>query len=74
MLKIRLEVEALRVESFAADDDPAERGTVRGAMSGDIPCATQYGDFTCDGYYSCDRWMECDATFVENTCPHVGEC
>ena len=74
MRKIRLEVEELEVESFAAETALADRGTVRAAMSGDIPCETQYGNYTCDGWYSCDRWVECDATFVEPTCPHVGDC
>ena len=74
MRKIRLDVEALEVESFAADVEPDARGTVRAAMSGDFPCETQYGNFTCDGWYSCDRWVECNATWVEATCPHVGEC
>jgi len=72
MRKIRLDVEELEVESFAAEPAPAERGTVR-AMSG-YPCETAYGNWTCDGYYSCDRWVECFATIVDNTCPGVGSC
>ena len=72
MRKIRLDVEELEVESFAAEGEPEQRGTVH-AMS-DYPCETAYGNYTCDGYYSCDRWVECFPTFVENTCPGVGTC
>ena len=71
MEKIRLELEALEVETFDADAPEAERGTVHGHS--DL-CQTQWGQYTCVNYYSCDPWIECLATIVDNTCPGVNDC
>jgi hypothetical protein len=72
MRKLKLDVDRLAVESFAAAEErPTARGTLRGMMSGS-ECATGWGDATCRGFGSCDPWMECDATAVEPSCvPHL---
>lgn len=54
MRKMRLDIEALAVDSFAADDEGTEvRGTVRGnavfdAVTVRITCYTACGGQTCD--------------------------
>ncbi|WP_420130184.1 hypothetical protein [Longimicrobium sp.] len=75
MKKIRLNVDALRVESFrteAGNGDPA--GTVRAHESGsdcgsDVSnCMTGWGAYTCRYYGSCDPYMECEHTGNLPTC------
>ena len=75
MRKIRLKVGELAVEGFAAEEPGgAPRGTVHARSDTDWNCPTARGAWTCDGYFTCDRWMECPGTWVDNTCPNVGEC
>jgi hypothetical protein len=57
MNKIRLEVDALQVESFAPVGAPQtrSRGTVRGAADTIVrSCQTQQYDCTVQGGYTCD--------------------
>jgi hypothetical protein len=57
MRKIRLQVDALSVESFApaAPPEPRTRGTVRGAAETLVrSCQTQQFDCTAQGGYTCD--------------------
>ena len=57
MNKIRLEVDALQVESFAPAGarEPRARGTVRGAADTVVgSCQTQQYDCTAQGGYTCD--------------------
>lgn len=70
MRKIRLEIDALQVESFAPTERPVARGTVRGMASlywedcGDTE--------TFDGAYGCGATEQsCGGTCYENTC-HPG--
>ena len=65
MKKIRLDVDALRVESFpTAKQDGAARGTVRGHTGVDcgtewMTCVTERGEYTCLNYGSCDPAFMC---------------
>lgn len=57
MRKIRLEVDALQVESFQPQQapEPPVRGTVRGAADTIVrSCQTQQWDCTVQGGYTCD--------------------
>ncbi len=74
MKKIRLDADALRVESFrTAKEDVAARGTVRGHTGVDCGsawsmCVTGCGEYTCLNYGSCDPYMECLHTGTLPTC------
>lgn len=72
MEKIRLELDALEVDTFAAE--PGAEDAAPGTVRGHSDVCTAWGDVTCRFFGSCDPWMECDGTVVENTCPHVGDC
>lgn len=57
MRKIRLQVDALQVESFRPVDDPEprSRGTVRGAQDTIVrSCQTKQYNCTAQGGYTCD--------------------
>lgn len=57
MQKIRLQVDALTVESFAPADspEPRTRGTVRGAEDTIVrSCQTEQYNCTAQGGYTCD--------------------
>lgn len=71
MKKIRLNVDALCVESFrTANGDGAPRGTVRARESGMLNCMTGWGEYTCRYYGSCDPYMECLHTGTLPTCDY----
>ncbi|WP_420130183.1 hypothetical protein [Longimicrobium sp.] len=78
MKKIRLNVDALRVETFrTADGDDAPRGTVRAHTGADCGsgwsmCMTGCGGYTCLNYGSCDPNMECLHTGNLPTCDAAG--
>lgn len=59
MKKLRLDVAALRVESFASASAPMRRGTVHGAGTWQESC-----------YPDCPRtdWISCPATCGGTTC------
>lgn len=71
MRKIRLDLEALDVETFAASEAPGARGTVR--AHSDAGC-TFFGGWTCHGFGSCDPNLECLATRVDASCPAQTLC
>jgi hypothetical protein len=71
MGKIRLEMEALSVESFAPADTPALRGTVRGMAS--LYWEDCQDSETCPGGYPCDPTdQSCGGTCYEGTCAPGG--
>lgn len=86
MRKLQLDVESLKVDSFAMADEPNERGTVYG-RSGQYYCDTHYGSCqgTCvqgctgpncnDTFYS-TCVSGCSWTNGEDTCiqPETNEC
>jgi hypothetical protein len=70
MGKIRLEIEALEVESFAPIDAPTQRGTVHGMAS--LYWEDCLPDETHDGAWTCGPTEQsCNGTCYENTC-HPG--
>jgi hypothetical protein len=70
MKKIRLEIEALSVESFTPADAPALRGTVNGLAS--LYWEDCHDTETFDGAYGCGPTEQsCNGTCYENTC-HPG--
>jgi hypothetical protein len=71
MKKIRLDVDALRVESFGTTKEEGARGTVL-AHSGWSACPTGCGEWTCLNYGSCDPYMECLHTGDLPTCGAAG--
>lgn len=77
MKKIRLDVDALRVESFpTANGDADARGTVRGHTGADCGsarsfCDTGCGGVTCLEYGSCDI-AECLYTGTMPSCGGAG--
>ena len=54
MEKLKLDVEALRIESFATDSADEGRGTVIAASEN----ATVYCGLTSLKYYLCGTWMQ----------------
>jgi hypothetical protein len=70
MRKIRLDSDALRVESFVPAEQVAMRGTVRGMAS--LYWEDCSPSETCPGGYPCDPSQQsCGGTCHENTC-HPG--
>ena len=72
MRKLRLEVEALRVESFEVEKDQANRGTVRGA-SPDVGVAPPDTDAACygggaSGWIGCISNSQCVSPTPCNSC------
>jgi len=73
MRKMRLNVEELAVEAFAAEEGrEPRRGTVRARSDTGPYCATAWGDYTCVGYGSCDPYAECLYTGLLPSCPAAG--
>lgn len=70
MRKIRLEIDALQVDSFTAADQAVPRGTVQGLAS--LYWEDCVGSETCDGGYPCgETEQSCGGTCYERTC-HPG--
>lgn len=70
MRKIRLEIDALHVESFVPAEQAVARGTVRGMAS--LYWEDCSPSETCPGAYPCDPSQQsCGGTCYENTC-HPG--
>lgn len=75
MKKIRLDVDALRVESFGTAKEEAPRGTVHahtGGCAGWSAGPTGCGEWTCLNYGSCDPYAECLHTGDLPTCAAAG--
>lgn len=67
MKKLRLEMDALRVETFAIDSAPVGKGTVQGhatlACTRPVQCGDSEG-VTCDGRVSCGGEVTCNAEYT----------
>lgn len=69
MRKLKLDLDALEIESFETDETAEARGTVEGRNPPPVQTEATCGQYTCGNEYTCAQWYTC-----ANTCADSCNC